>query len=266
MRSPPGLGGPALRAPSRCCRASSGSRPREPVHGLVALLLALGDVERLVSQTGQGGARGVREPAGRLHHLVEGGAGLALHQGDDLRPLRPARLATLGLSRLALLGVLFAAALRLRRRLLLALAADAAAPRGAGLRDLEAEALALLIGPPERLVVLDPDFLQEAERREFRERLVEGCRRHVLRHDREAIVALGRGRKNDKLDVVELRGGRLRHDALRAVHGSTRPHHRDPANRLSAAGFRKALFALCVSPRLTGRARTATLLSRAKAS
>src|SRR4051794_10715907 len=26
-----------------------------------------------------------------------------------------------------------------------------------------------------------------------------------------------------------------------AVHGSTRRHHRDPANRLSAAGFRKAL-------------------------
>src|SRR5829696_7693883 len=77
-------------------RTAFGKRPeRTPDHR---------NVEGFVSQAGQGGARGVREPAGRLDHVVESRSGLALHKSDDLRPLRPAAtLPVLGL-RLALLG------------------------------------------------------------------------------------------------------------------------------------------------------------------
>src|SRR3954449_11910610 len=38
-----------------------------------------------------------------------------------------------------------------------------------------------------------------------------------------------------------------------AVHGSTRRHHRDPANRLSAAGFRKALRPIRLASAQPGR-------------
>src|SRR5215203_3865985 len=145
--------------------------------------------ERVVTR--QSGPGGVREPAGRLDHVVEGSPRHALHQGDDLCALRPAaRRAGLALS-LSRLGRLLGPPLRLRRGLLLALAVVADADRGRACGgDLEPDPPALLVTGPVRLIALDPDLLQKPELAEHNHRRLDGCGSHALRQDRKAVLAL----------------------------------------------------------------------------
>src|SRR5215208_2700160 len=65
--------------PDLAARPSRQAVDRLAVRALVSL-----DRVALLTQAGQGGARGVRQPAGCLHHGGEARAGLALHERDDL--------------------------------------------------------------------------------------------------------------------------------------------------------------------------------------
>src|SRR5215207_10027054 len=198
-------------------RPDLAARPtRQPVDRLAVRALISLDRVALLTQAGQGRARGVRQPAGRLDHGGEARAALALHERDDLGLLGAgARLSSV----LILAGSVLlrlAPGLWLRRSLFFA-PALVGEPEcgGTGLGELEPERLLLLVGAPGRRAALDRHLLHEPEPEELRHRGPGGARLQALGQDREPVLALrGRG-QDDQLGVAELGSVRLRHDALR---------------------------------------------------
>src|SRR5215210_6044555 len=171
---------------------------------------------RREASTALGSSASVRQPFGRLDHVVERCSAFASHEGNDLRLLRsgPGLARSRGLFGRLLLRL--ASALGFGCRFVLAQTLIRYSDRGgARLRDLESERLVLLVVPPGQLIALDPHLLQEPEPEELRDRCLSGARLQALRQSGKAVLPLRGRRQDDELGVVELRGGRLRHDALR---------------------------------------------------
>src|SRR5215207_10144837 len=152
--------------PDLAARPSRQAVERLAVRALVSL-----DRVALLTQAGEGRARGVRQPTGRLDHGGEARAALALHERDDLGLLGAgARLSSV----LILAGSVLlrlAPGLRLRRSLFFAPALVGEPDRsGTGLGELEPERLLLLVGAPGRRAALDRHLLHEPKPEELRHR------------------------------------------------------------------------------------------------